>query len=112
MAERNEKGQFVKGEYGGGPGRPKRSTEAEYLDALIEVTPIAAWKRIGRKAVQQAERGDPQARRWLSEYLLGKPQERMDLTSGGESIVRAQDLTDDELATIVARSVKRASDTA
>lgn len=111
MAERNEKGQFASGN-GGGPGRPKRSSEAEYLDALIEVTPIAAWKRIGRKAVQQAERGDAQARRWLSEYLLGKPQERMDLTSGGESIVRAQDLTDDELAAIVARSVKRTSDPA
>lgn len=112
MAERNEKGQFVKGEYKGGPGRPSRATEAEYLDALIEVTPLSAWKRIARKAVQQAERGDPRARQWLSDYIMGPPTQRLDVTSKGESIVKAQDLTDDELAAIAARRGNRTPDEA
>ena len=77
MAERNEKGQFVKGEYSGGPGRPKRRTEQEYLDATIARVTIKDWREIVDKAVWQAKKGDSKARAWLSDYLLGPPVQKL-----------------------------------
>jgi hypothetical protein len=43
----------------------------EYLAALSEAVPLSKWRAIVRKAREQAEQGDAQARRWLSGYLLG-----------------------------------------
>lgn len=70
MAERNDKGQFIPGS-GGGPGRPKRKTEQEYLDAVLGSVSIADMKAIAKKAVSQAMRGDARARQWVSDYVLG-----------------------------------------
>lgn len=80
MAERNSKGQFVKGHkaYKNG-GRQKRSTEDDYLRALCESVTIEDWKAIAKKATEQAMRGDKAARQWLSDYLLGKPIQNINL---------------------------------
>jgi hypothetical protein len=51
--------------------------------------PFERWKRIVEKAADQAERGDAVARKWLSDYLVGAAQQRLDITTGGESIVNA-----------------------
>lgn len=58
----------------GGPGRPKRSTEEKYLKKLTSTVTIQEWKEVILTAVEQAKGGDAQARRWLSEYLMGRPQ--------------------------------------
>ena len=76
---RDEKGRFASGN-GGGPGRPKRVTETEYLDATIETVSLADWKKIARKAKDDAVNGDATARKWLSDYLLGKPVDKVQLT--------------------------------
>lgn len=57
----------------GGPGRPKRSTEEKYLRKLTSTVTLQEWREIILTAIAQAKEGDASARRWLSEYLIGKP---------------------------------------
>lgn len=71
MADRDERGRFVKGNPGG--GRHKRSTEDRYLHAIAEGVPMDRWTKIVAKALEQAGRGDYQARKWLTDYLIGQP---------------------------------------
>jgi len=70
MAVRDQRGRFVKGN-SGGPGRPTRRTEAEYLVVLTDAVTIPVWKKIIGKAVEAAIGGDHQARQWLSRHLIG-----------------------------------------
>lgn len=92
MAERNDKGQFVPGS-GGGPGRPKRRTEDQYLDATIARVTIKDWREIVDKAVSQAKRGDSRARAWLSDYVLGPPPQQIKHTGadGADIVIRWAD---------------------
>lgn len=36
------------------------------------------WRDIVKKAIGQAKRGNPQARRWLADYLMGPPPQRIE----------------------------------
>ena len=38
------------------------------------------WKAIVGKAIAQAKKGDPVARKWLSDYLMGQPVQRSEIT--------------------------------
>lgn len=67
---RKPNGTFAPGNPGG-PGRPRRQTEAAYLVALSEAVTVEDWQEIVRVAVVAAKSGDAQARKWLSDYLLG-----------------------------------------
>jgi hypothetical protein len=69
---RNGHGQFAPGNPGG-PGRPRRVAERDYLVTLTEECPPETWRAICRRAVADAEAGDAKARDWLSRYLLGNP---------------------------------------
>ena len=89
MAENRDKaGRFTKGHPGNpnATGRPKRKTEDEYLLALQKCVKPEDWKAICQRAVIDAKKGDRSARQWLSDYLLGKPQQFVDVTSGGEQL--------------------------
>ena len=86
MPERDENGKFVKGN-GGGPGRPPKKKEDRFMEVSIAAVSLKDWREIIKKAVEQAKRGDTQARKFLAEYLIGPPQQRLDVTSGGKSIV-------------------------
>jgi hypothetical protein len=70
---RDAKGRFAKGN-AGGPGRPSRRTEAEYLLALSEAVSLEDWKKIVATAKEAAIDGDHQSRLWLGRYLIGEPQ--------------------------------------
>ncbi len=70
--DRNARGRFQKGN-GGGPGRPPRQTEREFLKVTVAACPLEEWKEIAGQAVKQAKKGDPKAREWLGKYLLGSP---------------------------------------
>lgn len=67
---RDGAGRFAAGN-AGGPGRPSRATETEYLRVLSDACPPETWQRIVAKAVTDALDGDGAARAWLSRYLLG-----------------------------------------
>lgn len=57
----------------GGPGRPKRQTEASYLAVMMEACDLEAWRAIVGQAVADALIGDAKAREWLGRYLVGEP---------------------------------------
>lgn len=82
MAERNDKGQFVKGTVPNPKGRPKREVERAYYDATIGAVSLDEWRLIVAKAKDQALLGDDKARAWLGDYVLGKPQQQIDMTTG------------------------------
>lgn len=79
MTDRDENGRFLKGAYKGGPGRKSRRTEAQYLDATIGAVSLIEWRKVVQKALTDAIAGDGTARRWLSDYLLGKPPQILEL---------------------------------
>jgi hypothetical protein len=70
-ADRDDKGRFLRG-HPGGPGRPRRAVEMEYLATLANEVPLTRWKRIVRRAVRDAMAGDPKARRWIGEFVIGR----------------------------------------
>ena len=83
MAEdRKSNGQFAEG-WKGGPGRPKRATEERYLRWTVGRVKRADWITIVDVAVARAKAGDHQARQWLSDYLMGKPKQLMEVTGAG-----------------------------
>jgi hypothetical protein len=69
-AAHDERGRFTAGNPGG-PGRPPRPVEREYLRALNEAVSLEDWQAVVRAAVTQAKEGDGKAREWLARYLLG-----------------------------------------
>jgi len=79
MVGRDDKGRFAKG-HKGGPGRPKRSTEERYLAALSRRVKMSDWYKIIDTALARAKAGDATARQWLSDYLMGKPVQRNEVT--------------------------------
>jgi hypothetical protein len=70
--DRDTNGRFLPG-HPGGPGRPRRAVEADYLAMLSETVPLDRWRAIVGRAVEDAEKGDAKAREWLAAYLVGKP---------------------------------------
>ena len=68
---RDPDGRFQKGGKGG-PGRPRRAIESDYLAKLSEAVPLSVWQEIVAKAVEDAREGDHAARAWLAGYLCGK----------------------------------------
>jgi hypothetical protein len=68
---RDAQGRFAPG-HPGGPGRPRRTVEHDYLATLSSAVPLDRWRRIVERAATDAEGGDSRAREWLSAYLLGR----------------------------------------
>jgi hypothetical protein len=71
-SNRDDLGRFAIGNPGG-PGRPRRKVERDYLGALSDAVSLTDWKRITERAVQDALDGDSAARAWLSRHLLPMP---------------------------------------
>lgn len=84
------KGGFQKGRSGNPNGRPKREREEQYRSIMLAVVTPERWIVVCEKAVTQAEKGDATARKWLSDYLIGPPVQKSEITGkdDGEIIVR------------------------
>jgi len=93
MAERDDNGRFIKGNKAS-PGRTKRLIEERYLKRFSSTVKVAEWREIILKAIDQAKRGDPRARQWLSDYLVGKPIQGIELEQDGNIILKV--VHDDE----------------
>jgi hypothetical protein len=86
---RDEKGRFVKGATGNPNGRPKKEREIRYYEIMQSKCTFKEWGQICQKAVDQARRGDTQARKFLADYLLGPPTQKHEIggkDGGGVSI--------------------------
>lgn len=68
MADRTASGRFAPGN-AGGPGRPRRAVEVDYLACIENRMDTATWAAVIDKAIEQAKAGDAAARAWLSKYL-------------------------------------------
>ncbi len=51
-----------------------RRTESDYMGALLETVTLDDWRDVVAGALQAAKGGDPAARAWLGQYLVGKPE--------------------------------------
>jgi len=73
MANNTGRGYFQPGNPGNpnARGRPRRAVEQAYLDVTIASVPVARWKKVVMRALEQAEEGDATARAWLGKYLIG-----------------------------------------
>lgn len=85
MAGRDKNGRFIKGHSHsdgnkGGPGRPPKKREERYWQILATACSFKEWKEIVKTAVAQAASGDKDARKWLADYLVGSPTQRLELS--------------------------------
>lgn len=85
MRQRDEHGRFVKGNKAS-PGRPTKEREVKYYELTVSAVSEEDWIGIVKTAVRLATKGDSQARKWLSDFLIGLPQQKVDLTTNGENI--------------------------
>lgn len=51
-----------------------RRTEADYMGVLLDTVSLNDWRSVVNCALQAAKAGDAQARNWLAQYLVGKPE--------------------------------------
>ena len=51
-----------------------RRTEGDYLGVLLDTVTLNDWRGVVNRAMQDAKAGDPQARNWLAQYLVGRPE--------------------------------------
>ena len=49
-----------------------RRTEGDYMGVLLEAVTLDDWRTVVNNAKTLAKAGDPQARAWLAQYLMGK----------------------------------------
>ena len=87
MTTRDEYGRYLPGHALAGPGRPKRITEVQYLEATASKVSLEKWGEIVDKAIDDAIKGDKDARRWLSDYLVGKPPSFGELRGGDAALL-------------------------
>jgi hypothetical protein len=50
-----------------------RRTEGDYMGVLLDTVTLNDWRSVVNSALQAAKAGDPQARNWLAQYLIGRP---------------------------------------
>jgi hypothetical protein len=80
MPQRATSTSFKPGQSGNPKGRAKRSNEEALLAAMRVAVTKADWVDITMKAVADAKQGNGFARKWLSDYLLGPPIQRTEIT--------------------------------
>lgn len=84
--KRDDKGRFIKGHTGNPTGRMPKDREVKFYDLTISAVSEDDWVKVVKTAVRLAIKGDAQARKWLSDNLIGLPQQKVDLTTNGENI--------------------------
>lgn len=81
MANRDANGRFLPGHTpsnNGKGGRKSRKKEEQYLARMVKVVTLKDWEEITLTAIARAKAGDSTARKWLSDYLLGPPPQRLE----------------------------------
>ena len=100
--DRDERGRFVAGN-AGGPGRPRRAIEREYLAVISEAVTLEDWRAIVAHAVEVAKAGDDKARAWLAKYVIGDnpitltellARELLDIDADLEALAKVDEISD------------------
>ena len=51
-----------------------RRTENDYMGVMLDAVSLDDWRDVITGTLQLAKGGDPSARAWLAQYLVGKPE--------------------------------------
>lgn len=51
-----------------------RRTESDYMGVMLDAVSLDDWRDVITGTLQLAKGGDPAARAWLAQYLVGKPE--------------------------------------
>jgi hypothetical protein len=51
-----------------------RRTESDYMGVLLDAVSLDDWRDVITGTLARAKEGDPTARAWLAQYLVGKPE--------------------------------------
>lgn len=70
MNGRDDNGRFTTGNQLS-TGRLPRKTEDLYMDTLSEALTVPKWKKVIKKTIEDAQKGDARARELLFKYVLG-----------------------------------------
>jgi hypothetical protein len=68
MASRKRRPQLIQGH------AAHRRTEGDYMGVLLDAVTLEDWRDVVNNAKAAAKAGDPQARAWLAQYLMGRPE--------------------------------------
>jgi hypothetical protein len=95
---RHGNGRFAAGNPGG-PGRPRRAAEQDYLIAVSEAISPERFRKIAERAADAAEKGDAKARQWVTDVLLGRRATTSMALTATEEVqeLNFRALTDEEL---------------
>lgn len=101
MNGRDTSGRFTKGNQvakgnKGGPGRPVKKREERYLEITLKACTFEDWRLVVNRAVEDAQQGDAQARKWLSDFLLPAIAQLHQFSGGGGGPFRVVFGWDDE----------------
>ena len=55
---------------------------------LLSALTLEDWEKIVIKAASQAKRGDATARRWLSDYIIGPPTQRQEISGDDGNAIK------------------------
>ena len=67
MARKQQTAELIRGH------AAHRRTEGDYMGVLLGAVTLEDWRDVVNGAKAAAKTGDPQARAWLAQYLMGKP---------------------------------------
>jgi hypothetical protein len=67
MTRQRRKPELVKGHV------THRRTEGDYMGVLLDAVTLDDWRAVVNNATALAQAGDPHARKWLAQYLMGRP---------------------------------------
>lgn len=85
-AQRDKRGRFLKGNQvgrGNKGGRLPRKREERYYSILQRACSDDDWRTICDTAVARAKAGDKDARNWIAGYLIGRPEQHVDVSIAG-----------------------------
>ena len=95
--QRTEGGRFAAGN-AGGPGRPRRAVESQYMASIGDVVTVEDWQAIVRRALDDAKNGDAKAREWLTKYLVGtEPPTLVSIAATEERVANGFEEVEDEI---------------
>lgn len=68
MARRKQTAELIRGH------AAHRRTEGDYMGVLLGAVTLEDWRDVVNNAKAAAKAGDAQARAWLAQYLMGRPE--------------------------------------
>ena len=101
--QRTDAGRFANGN-AGGPVRPRRAVESQYMATIGDAVSLEDWQAIVRRAADDAKSGDAKSREWLGKYLVGvEPPTLLSIAATEQRAADGAEVVEDEVVSEAAR---------